>query len=175
MNTANLKVKISKEELDDILHNVLKEHCVAVLGKELPKIILNIGKKLIEDEIEKILEPIVLKTLTGSDFDFMSGYHSYKNKGDIDSRIACKTREYLNRPSYIYSKSETTPSKRYLKSSDKSSKSLIEFIIEDKIKKLIDDEYLTKFNSKVEEVFKNQDVIKNLMSGIVKKELLKHI
>jgi hypothetical protein len=169
---AEIKLDINKEDLTYELKELIRE----LSETEIKKMIREQANEMVRNEIDKILNPLVLRVLTEEKFDFNTGYHNYTNKATLDDKLRSMTISYLNRPSYLYSREKRNPSERYASSSSGGeSTALINHIVSDEIKLFVDTEFVPKvkemINSLVTDKKKIEDTLKEQTRQMVLEKL----
>lgn len=116
---ANVNLEIDKEDLN----YELKELIAEIASNEITRMVRETAQKLVEDEVKRIIAPIVDKYLENALVGRNYNYHERNiSERPVDDYIAIVMRKYLDEPVYHYSKTSNELSKKYMPSSSGGEK-----------------------------------------------------
>jgi len=167
---ANINLELDKEDLTYELSNLVSE----IATKDITRLVKEKAEKMIEQEIERIISPIVDNYLQNALIgrEHLS-YHdnSSIHRTDVNKYIERTLQRYLDEPSYRFSNTSSEMSKRYMKSSDKGSKTRAELWVNEKVIKCVDEVLFKKMEDKIEATISEIVPTEEMIEEIIKREI----
>ena len=166
---ATVNLEIDKEDLN----YELKELIAEIASSEVTRLVRETAQKMVEEEVKKIVGPIVDKyletALVGREFN----YHEKNiSKRPVDEYIQCVINKYLSEPVYHYSKTSNDLSKKYMPSSSGGEKKTrAEQWVTEKAQQYVDNELFAILEAKLNEVAKHIIPSEERIQEIIKAEM----
>lgn len=166
---ANINLEIDKEDLN----YELKELVAEIASSEITRLVRETAKKMVEEEVKRIIAPIVDKflenALVGREFNYHEGNISRRG---VDEYVAIVLKQYLDEPVYLYSKSSNELSKRYMPSSPGGEKKTRaeQWVIE-KARQYADTELFAILDARLQEVAKQIIPSEERIQEIIRAEM----
>jgi hypothetical protein len=151
---GKIDITIESEEIGYYLKEVIRELCQG----EIIQMVKETAKEKVGAEIDKIIEPLVMNTLTNEKFDCTA---CYSRRDGIDNRIKEAVVKFLDQPCYAYSKTETKPSERF-RASVGCKTSRLELFMQYAIEKYMDEHLTARMAQTVKDYLQNKDEIERI-------------
>lgn len=166
---ANINLEIGKEDLNYELSNLVSE----IASEEIEKMVKAKAAALVEQEIKRIIAPIVDSYLENALVGRSYGYHSSDpSRRPVDDYIKSILIKYLDEPCYLYSKTSSKLSERYRPSSSGgTSTTRAEYWIQDKTRRFVDEELFVKMENKIKETVSAVTPSEDEIQEIIKREI----
>lgn len=171
---ARIDLEIDKEDLNYELQKLVAE----IASEEITMMVKETAQKLVEEEVKRIIAPIVDSYLENAVVgrEYTSHYDRFPNRREVDKYIKAVLMNYLDEPVYLYSESSTKLSERYMPSSKGGGKTTrAESWIIDKTKKYAETEIFGRIDERLQEVAKQIIPNEERMQAIIQAELKKLI
>ena len=172
---GEIKLEIFAEDIADEVKSLVREIC----GKEIVTIMKEQATALVKEEVNKMIGPMLTKFFNdGEEFRVVgSDRWSTEMKKSADERIRAQIIEYINEPTYKYSKDGRNAAELFMKSSTYSEPSRLQRMIDWCIVQYVNKELLDKINERVEKIAnessKIEDAVNSKIAEIVTKALKK--
>jgi|GEM_PF-4073895 len=171
---TTVQIDIEPEDLRSELSSVIEK----LTEDELRKMIRTFGKKKVNDRIQEILEPLVVSTLSKTEFTVEHDNYGYfgDNKHNVDERVERVLIKYLNTAAYVYSKDATEISEYTRPSSPGGNKTTrLELYIHKVINDWVKENFAEEIKKQLEAIVNHKELleeaIKNQLSTIVSQKL----
>jgi len=148
---ANIAVEVHSDDISYHLREVITD----LVGEEIKVLTNTLARDMVQQEIDKILEPLVISVLTKEEFSFNRGYDYYHSGTAVKGMTRLMVKDYLDQPCYSYSQSSNKPSGRLKKSSSRSDPSRLEQFLRFAIERYFDEHIEAKM----------ADLTKNYLQG----------
>jgi len=171
--TSEMKATVNLEIDKEDLNYELKELIAEIASSEVTRLVRETAQKMVEEEVKKIVGPIVDKyletALVGREFN----YHEKNiSKRPVDEYIQCVINKYLSEPVYHYSKTSNDLSKKYMPSSSGGEKKTrAEQWVTEKAQQYVDNELFAILEAKLNEVAKHIIPSEERIQEIIKAEM----
>lgn len=168
---ANINLELNKEDLNYELQQLI----AVTAQEEITNMVRETAKQLVEEEVKKIIAPIVDSYLKNAIVGHPYEYNSdHIPQCEVNQFIERTLKRYLDEPCYLYSSSSNILSERYKHSSgDRTTRA--ELWITDKVKEYADKEIYTKVNKIIQDAIAKLTPSEEQLNEIIKKEIAKKI
>lgn len=167
---ANIALEIDKDDLNYELENLVS----SIAAEEIKKMVRKKAEALVEQEVKKIIGPIVdsylNKVIIGEEF---ASIHSNRpSRTEVDRYIKRVLQDYLDEPCFTFNKDSNELAKRYMKSSSRGERTTrAERWVMDKTREFADKELFAKIESQIEKTVKTVIPTDEQIQEIIKKEI----
>ena len=151
---GKIDITIESEEIGYYLKEVIRELC----QEEIIRMVKEAATEMVRAEIDKIIEPLVMNTLTNEKFDCTA---CYSRRDGIDNRIKDAVVKFLDQPCYAYSKTATKPSERF-QTSTGSKTSRLELFMQYAIEKYMEEHLTAKMAQLAKDYLQNKEEIEQI-------------
>lgn len=166
---ANIEIEIGGEDIGYSLKEVIRE----IAESEIKQMVRQSAKLMIEEEIKRVISPIVDSYLENAIVGRELGYHQRDGirQTNVDSYIRSVLKNYLDESTYHYSQTNETLQGRYAVSSQKGDVTRAERWIVEKVRKYADTELFEKLDKRLKEVAERLIPNEEKMQEIIKAEV----
>lgn len=164
MGTITVELDLDYD-INEQLREVIRENS----NSEINTLVRNEAARLVQEELKGRVAPIVDNHILGVELEYIPGDYGYRTKATLEEMVARMVRSRLNSPSYVYDKDAKNPKDRYMTSSrGGSDTSLIQLIVADEIRKIVNEEYKPYVEECIKKYIIDKDEIADILSERVK-------